>query len=125
MKTTPKKDRNRDDRIDLEIIPDAHDAEEMAMSWWNYLQDVMVFPFTASCIALREISPLEKKDEVDVIDLASGDESEHEIFVKIRRGKRGLAVPLSQVKPIGSTDAKTVEAVADWHYWVAQGRQFG
>jgi hypothetical protein len=34
---------------------------------------------------------------------------------------RGLAVPLSQVKPISETDEDTREAVADWHYWGDQG----
>jgi hypothetical protein len=42
----------------------------------------------------------------------------------LRNGSPGdLAIPLSQIKPIRSTDAETKEAVADWHYWVDQGYQ--
>lgn len=33
---------------------------------------------------------------------------------------RTQAVPLSQLEPVHADD-ETYEAVADWHYWVAQG----
>jgi len=34
-----------------------------------------------------------------------------------------LAVPLSQVLPVGA-DEDTTEAVEDWHYWVGRGYEF-
>lgn len=95
------------------------------MGWYYYLDDKMTFPFTATCIAEREISPLQKGDEVEVIEQASEDECQREMFVKIRRERHGLAVPLSQIKPISATDAETKEAVEDWHYWVGQGYELG
>ena len=52
------------------------------------------------------------------------DESEHEMFVTIRWEKRGLAVPLSQLKPIAATHKQTRQAVEDWHYWVKMGYEF-
>ena len=36
----------------------------------------------------------------------------------------GLAVPLAQLKPIPATDARTKEAVADWHYWRNRGYEY-
>jgi len=118
-----KKDQEREHRIDMEIVVDAYDEHERAMGWYYYLEDQLQFPFTATCIAKRATSPLRAKDEVEVIDMAPEDECEHEIFVKIRWEKEGLAVPLSQLKP-HHVDAETKQAVEDWHYWVKQGCRF-
>jgi hypothetical protein len=108
----------------MEIIVDAYDEQERAMGWYYYLQDHLRFPFTATCIAKRAISPLRVKDEVEVIGMPEEDECEHEMFVTIRWEKEGLAVPLSQQKPIAATDNGTQQAVEDWHYWVKMGYQF-
>ncbi len=51
------------------------------------------------------------------------EECEHEMFVLIRWEKEGLAVPLAQLQPVVA-DARTVQAIEDWHYWVQQGYQF-
>ena len=119
----PKSQKNtkREQRIQNEIIVDAHDSEEQAMGWYYYLDDKLVFPFTATCIAEREISPLRKGDEVEVQGMASENTFRHEMFVMMQWERPGLAVPLSQLKPISNTDRNTKEAVADWHYWMNQG----
>lgn len=115
----------REHRIDMEIVVDAYDAHERAMGWYCYLEGTLDFPFTARCIARRPISPLAVKDEVEVVGMPSEDECLHEMFVTIRWGKDGLAVPLSQLKVAGSdADDKTRQAVEDWHYWVGQGYEF-
>jgi hypothetical protein len=116
-----KKNTERERRIKMEIIVDAHDAEEQAMGWYSYLQEKLQFPFTATCVAERAISPLRKGDEVEILGLAPEKECQHEMFVMMRWERRGLAVPLSQVKPISAMDEDTREAVADWHYWIGQG----
>ena len=116
-----RKDPGREKRIEFEIIVDAHDSEEQALGWYYYLHDKMQFPITATCVAEREISPLRKNDEVDVVGMPSEDECMHEMFVSIRWERRPLAVPLSQLRPISDADENTKEAVADWHYWVKQG----
>jgi Calcium binding len=120
----PKCEPKREQRITMEIIVDAYDEQERAMGWYYYLQDHLRFPFTATCIAKRAISPLRVKDEVEVIGMPGEDECEHEMFVTIRWEKEGLAVPLSQLKPIAATDNETQQAVEDWHYWVKMGYQF-
>jgi len=119
----PKKDPVREERIIMEIIVDANGPEEQAMGWYYYLEDHLQFPFAATCVTERTISPLQMKDEVEVLKMAGEDECAHEMFVMIRWGKKDLAVPLSQLKPISNTDDSTIEAVADWHYWVGQGYQ--
>ena len=64
------------------------------------------------------------KDEVEVIGMPSEAECGREMFVTIRWEKGGLAVPLSQLKPIDATDRQTQQAIGDWHYWVQMGYEF-
>ena len=123
-KVKPKHDPEREERISMEIVVDAHGAEERSMGWYCYLQDQIEFPFTATCIATRASSPLRVKDKVEVMGMAGEDECEREMFVTIRWEKDGLAVPLSQLKPIRATDEQTRQAVEDWHYWVQMGYEF-
>lgn len=116
-----KKDPKRDERITMEIIVDANGPEEQAMGWYYYLEDRLRFPFLATCITDRAISPLRKGDEIEIVGMAPESECQHEMFVETRWDRRTLAVPLAQVKPIVKTDSETQEAVADWHYWMARG----
>ena len=120
-----KQDKDREERIAMEIIVDAYSPEEQAMGWYYYLEEKLRFPFTAICVAKRAISPLRVKDEVDVIGMAPEEECDREMFVTIRWERDGLAVPLSQLNPIHETATETKEAVEDWHYWVQMGYQFG
>ncbi len=117
----PKKNPERERRIEDDIIVDAYGSEEQAMGWYYYLKDNLYFPFTAKCIIERETSPLRKGDKVEILGMAPEDECQHDMLVKIRWEKRGLAVPLSQLKPVSKVDKNTLEAVADWHYWAGQG----
>jgi Calcium binding len=123
-KAKPKHDPEREQHITMEIVVDAYDAQERAMGWYYYLEEQLQFPFTATCIAKRAISPLHVKDEVEVIGMHGEEECEHEMFVTIRWEKAGLAVPLSQLKPISATDEQTKQAIEDWHYWVTMGYEF-
>jgi Calcium binding len=123
-KAKPKHDPERERRITMEIVVDAYDAQERAMGWYYYLEEQLQFPFTATCIAKRVISPLHVKDEVEVIGMPGEEECEHEMFVTIRWEKEGLAVPLSQLTPISATDEQTKQAIEDWHYWVKMGYEF-
>jgi len=115
------KSAEREDRIAEEIIVDANGPEEQAMGWYYYLEDKLHFPFTARCTVERAISSLRMGDEVEVVNMAPEDECQHEMFVGIRLDRRPLAVPLSQLEPIAEADEDTVEAVEDWHYWLARG----
>ena len=123
-KAKPKHDPEREQRITMDIVVDAYDAQERAMGWYYYLEEQLQFPFTATCIAKRAISPLHLKDEVEVIGMPGEEECEHEIFVTIRWEKAGLAVPLSQLKPISATDEQTKQATEDRRYWVEMGYEF-
>jgi hypothetical protein len=108
----------------MEIVVDCYDEHERRVGWYCYLEEQLQFPFTATCVAKRAISPLQVKDEVEVIGMPGEDECAGEMFVTIRWEKDGLAVPLSQLKPNRDTDEQTTEAVEDWHYWVQMGYEF-
>lgn len=123
-KSKPTRDEEREDRIIMESIVDANGPEEQAMGWYYYLQDQIQFPFKATCIAKRAVSPLKVEDEVEVIDMPGEDECEREMFVTIRWEKDSLAVPLSQLEPARDSDEQTKQAVEDWHYWVGMGYEF-
>src|SRR3989338_6928112 len=118
-----KEDSVRENRRHMEIIVDAYDESERAMGWYCYMQDKLSFPFRACCIAERVISPLKKKEKVQVIEMAPEEECEKEVFVKIIWQGRKLAVPLSQLEGV-EVDDETREAIEDWHYWVARGHRF-
>lgn len=116
-----KNNSERENRIAMEIIVDAYSPEEQAMGWYYYLEGKLHFPFLATCIAERAVSPLRKGDEVEIVGMAPEEECQHEMFVETRWERRTLAVPLTQLKPIAKADKDTREAIEDWHYWVDQG----
>ena len=118
-----KKDPVREDRIDNEIIVDAYGPEEQIMGWYYYLEDKIRFPFQATCIAAKLVSPLRKGETVQVQRMASEDACSADMLVLIRWHDRTMAVPLSQLVAI-DPDPSAAEAIGDWHYWVAQGYCF-
>ena len=121
--TRLKENKARERRIEMEVVVDAYNAEERAMSWYYYLAERLKFPFKARCKSKREISPLRVGEEVDVVAMAPEEECVSEMFVRLRWRGAKLAVPLSQLQPL-ATEPKTKEAVADWHYWVGRGYEF-
>jgi hypothetical protein len=118
-----KRDKQREQRIEQEIVADAHDAEEQAMGWYYYLEEHLRFPFRAKCVAQRATSPLRKGQAVEIVGLAPAEECDREMFVALTWEQRTLAVPLAQLEPI-QADKMTRQAVEDWHYWVKQGYEF-
>jgi len=106
-----QKDSEREHRIIMEIIVDAYGPEEQAMGWYYYLQDNITFPFRAICITEKRISPLHPGDKVKIVEMASEDDCQHEMFVETTWRRLSLSIPLAQVQPLDETDEKTKEAV--------------
>jgi hypothetical protein len=99
---------------------DAYGPEEKAMGWYYHLKDRIRFPFQAKCIITKVVSPLRKGETVEVQRMAPEDACSADMLVLIRWQGRTMAAPLSQLAAI-DLDESTAEAIADWHYWVAQG----
>jgi hypothetical protein len=116
-------DEERENRIEMEIVADAHDETERAMGWFSYLEEELKCPFTAECIKVLRQSPLRRGEQVEVLGLAEGDVCEHDMLVTVKFRGRKLAVPLAQLQPL-TKEESTCRAVADWHYWVNQGYEF-
>lgn len=65
-------------------------------------------------------------ERVTVTNMLADEEAANlhgEMQVEIEWQGRTLGVPLAQLRGVGVND-ETAEAIADWHYWLAQGRQF-
>ncbi|HEY9811315.1 MAG TPA: calcium-binding protein [Halomicronema sp.] len=114
----------REERIAMEIVVDAYEPEEQAMGWYYYLQNTMQFPFTATWISKRSSSPVKEGTTVEVVGMASEDECEREMYVEIAIEGDTLAIPLIQLEA-PDADPQTHQAIADWHYWVERGYEFG
>lgn len=124
MARRPKLERQREERIEMEVVVDAYGEEERAMGWYYYLEDKLRFPFTATCTTKRAVSPLRVADKIQVVGMAPEEECGKEVFVNVRRGEDSLTVPLAQLNPVLKTDKVTKQAVDDWHYWVRMGYEF-
>jgi len=122
MKRVPE-DSDRENRILFEIVVDAYDETERAMGWYYYLQDKLQVPFEATCRSSRATSPLEVGSKTKVISMAAEDDCMSEVFVLVKYRKSKLAVPLAQLK-CNSVDENTLQAVEDWHYWIARGNEY-
>ncbi len=110
----------------MEIVVDCYNESEAWSGWQCYLENKLVFPFQAKCIKERRTSPLKMGEQVTVTGMLDDDEaadSPAEMQVEIKWQGRTLGVPLAQLQGVG-VNAATAEAIADWQYWIAQGRQF-
>ena len=114
------RDEEREGRIAMEIVADAHDSEEQAMGWHSYLEDQLSVPSPARCVRERRTSPLRVGDEVEIVGMAPEEECVHEMFVLTHWERGALAVPLAQLEGI-RVDEETRQAIEDWHYWVGRG----
>jgi hypothetical protein len=63
-----------------EAIVDAR-PEELAVSWYYYLEGKISFPFQARCVAANAISPLLKGENVEVLRMAVENACEHDMLV--------------------------------------------
>ncbi len=93
------------------------------MGWHYYLDNKIRFPLRAKCIASKAVSALRKGETVGAQRIAPEDACAADMLVLIRWQRRTMAVPLSQLVPIDAGES-TVEAIGDWHNWVAQGYCF-
>lgn len=107
-----KTNRAREQRIKMEIVVDAYGPEEQAMGWYYYLEEKLAVPFQARVRTELPVSPLTLGDEVEVLGMAPEEVCGADMFVWVRQPKRNLAVPLSQLAPLGN-DQTINEAVAD------------
>jgi hypothetical protein len=56
--------------------------------------------------------------------MAASEDCERKMFVSIEWDADHLVIPLAQIEAVNA-DEETAETIADWHYWVSQGYEFG
>lgn len=121
-------DDDREQRIAMQVYVDVYEEAESGLSWYYYLENRLQFPFKAHWTKKRDQESFTTDDVVEVIGLPHEDDCEREMLVNIRYREGELedefAVPLANIVPI-EVDADTQEAIADWHYWVDMGNNFG
>src|SRR3989338_6543780 len=120
---TNKEDKVRERRINYSIVVDAYGPEERSMSWYYYLHDSMKFPFRATCVKSKPVSPLTQGETVEVIGMPPEESCQNDMLVTIKFADRTMAVTLSQLEPV-KPDKDTKQVVEDWHYWVRMGYRF-
>lgn len=116
-------DKNREKRIDMEVVVDAYNEDERAMGWYYYLQDKLQFPFKAKRVNRQR--PQGK--EIEVVEMSPEDECMRSMFVEIRYREGEVddifSARLEDIHPI-EVDEETAEAIADWHYWIDMEYEF-
>jgi hypothetical protein len=122
-----ERNENREHRIETEIIVDAEDKEDRAMGWYYYLDDTLNVPFMANWTKKsRKTSTVEEK-KVEVLGMAPDDECLKDMYVEVvypnGNDEDVFTAKLSEIVAI-DTDDETLEAIADWHYWIARGYKF-
>lgn len=117
------RDQEREDRIQNEAIVDAYGSEEQALGWYYYLEGRITFPFKARCISARKTSFLKVGEVVEVLEMANEENCISDMIVIVRFGDRAVGVPLAQLEPAAG-DPTMIEAIKDWHYWIARGYIF-
>lgn len=126
-----KQDEVREERITMEIVVDAYTAEEQALGWYYYLQKTLQFPFMATYMMQRRGAAEKEAKPVKVINMAVEEECENEMFVEVEWDGDVLPILLEELTFTSGDselseekDAKTQEAIEDWHYWVNRGYTF-
>ncbi|MGB3638906.1 MAG: calcium-binding protein [Rivularia sp. (in: cyanobacteria)] len=116
-------DKNREKRIDMEVVVDAYNEDERAMGWYYYLEDKLQFPFKARWVNRQR--PQGK--EIEVVEMSPEDECMRSMFVEVRYREGEVddifSARLEDIHPI-EVDEETAEAIVDWHYWIDMGYEF-
>ena len=117
-----KIDEAREDRIMMEVVVDAYDETERSMGWYYYLQDRLNFPFAAQWLTANGNS-----EKVRVVGMPIEDDCLEDMLVEVAYTEDGIedifTLSLREIQPL-TEDAATLEAIADWHYWLARGYEF-
>jgi hypothetical protein len=104
-----------------EIVVDAYTSDERG--WYYHLEEKLMFPFRAKCVATHAISLLKKGAQVDVVAMAPEDDCMQRMLVLVRFAGREAGVPLDQLEPL-DLDESGRKAFEDWRYWVRRGYAF-
>ncbi|BAY93581.1 MULTISPECIES: calcium-binding protein [unclassified Tolypothrix] len=123
-----ERDETRESRIETEIIADTgNDKEERAMGWYYYLDDTLNFPFNAKLKKKARKTGVIEEKQVEVLAMAPDEDCFKDMYVEVvypgGDDEDIFSAKLSEIEAIDA-DEETLEALADWQYWLARGYKF-
>lgn len=97
----PKKDPEREARIEEEVLVDCYNEAERVSGWFCYLENQLTCPFTAECVNQSEVSPLKLGEHVRVLKILDTEAASNGAFFgQVEWQGRKLGVPLADLKAI-------------------------
>jgi len=81
------------------------------MSWYNYLEAKLSFPFRAKCTASKIASLLQNGETVDVLSMGPDEVCTTDMLVIVRWHGRKVAAPLAQITAV-APDESTEQQLA-------------
>jgi hypothetical protein len=111
------KDKDREYRILMEVIPDCKDEEDIANSWYYYLAENLKFPIPAK-VKLRMRGGKSEKVIIEIVEIESGCEHSAKLKVGIveKGSKRVQFIDIQSITNIQTSPAN-LEIINDWLYW--------
>lgn len=82
-------------------------VENEDISWWEYLEENLIFPFEAEVTERGHRSPIKKGDKVKVIGIFDFDE-DHGIIVKAKFSRRLIYSVLSDLNITDKNDSNYI-----------------
>ena len=112
-----QKDKEREDRIRDEAIPDAHGEIEEAMSWYYYIEENLAFPMQAK-VKLRLRGGKTEEKAVKIVEVDSKSEESLILRLGITEGRSDRVQYISpeDIVRINTSD-ENLEILNDWLYW--------
>jgi hypothetical protein len=110
-------DAERDYRIDYEVIVDCYDDGEVAMGWFIYMNDGLVFPIKAT-VLLPVRGGNKEAIHVELVEVDPKSEDGYPIKIGIvePNSKRVQYISPEHIKSIKTTP-ENLEIINDWLYW--------
>lgn len=107
----------RDHRIHYEIIVDAYDDQEVAMSWYYYMEEKLEFPIMAKVKLPVKGGKTEEKS-VKIVEIDPKSETSLTLRLGIAESGGDRVQYISPDDIISAeTSAENLEVLNDWLYW--------
>jgi len=113
-----KKNEVYEEKIHNEILVDCKDYYEQNMSWYNYVDDELQFPFTAE-IELHRRNGQKELKRIEVVKLSEDSSNFEALFdlkVDIDMHEYLIEIPLMNLKNVQESE-RTIEMIEIWKYW--------
>jgi hypothetical protein len=107
----------RQKRIDYEVIVDCYDDNEVAMGWYYYIAEKLVFPIPAT-VQLKQRGGKVEQVEVEIVEVDPKSEEGHPIRLGIteKGQKRVQYISPEMITHLNTSTANTI-IINDWLYW--------